>query len=333
MRDIDLDLKRMVQSQGAGAYSWTRDYPNWEKMCAFAKEVHNAGYKINKAGNLKEKHVKAAVEHMKTRGASDARIMNVIVGARKWAKAAGKPNVVPTNKELGLSRGKEERQAQKDQSRTLAEVKEKLLPKIADPAARAAAELQIRLMSKPSEGGFGMRAEEAAKFKPGHVARNDQTGERTPAIDWEKSRVNMVADYKNGKARCNWTKGGRPREIPIRNEKQRETLRQAEALARSNPRGSTTPTEKIVQWLKYMSDRARAGGLGKARSSTGAAGPFHSLRHGYVHERWKEITGQEPPCRGGSSQVPDSCREPLLALSEEIGHGRLDVLAEYVGKF
>jgi len=333
MKDIEFDLKRMVQDQGKGAYSWARDHGRWEKMCEFAREVHKAGYKVAKAENLKERHIKGTVAAMKERGVGDARIMNLMAGARAWAAAAGKAGMVPSNRDLGLSRGREERQAQKDQSRKLDEVREKLLGRIPDPAAKAAADLQIRLMARPSEGGFGMRAEEAARFKPGHQATNDRTGEKTRAIDWERGRVNMVSDYQNGRARCGWTKGGRPREIPITNDKQRETLRDAEALARGNPRGSTTPTEKMVDWLKYLGDRARAAGLGKADSASGAAGPFHSLRHGYVHERYHEITGQPPPVLGGPETVPEASREALQGLSEEIGHGRLEVLAEYVGKF
>ena len=333
MKDIDLDLKRLVQGQGRGAYSWTRDHAKWEKMCAFAKEIHAAGYKIGKASNLKERHIRGAVDKMKQRGVSDARIMNLMSGARSWAAMAGKPNVVPSNKDLGLSRGKEQRQAEKDQSRKLQEVKEKLMEKIKDPGAKAAADIQTRLMARPSEGGFGLRAEEAAKFKPGHEARNDKTGASTKAIDWKAGQVNLVSEYKNGQPRCNWTKGGRPRQIPITNEKQAQTLKDAEALAKSNPKGSTTPTDKLVEWMKYMGDRARAAGLGKADSASGAAGPFHSLRHGYVHERYQEITGQPPPVLGGPGVLPEAAREGLMALSEEIGHGRLEVLKEYLGDF
>jgi len=332
MKDIELSLRNVFRESNPEAFKWGRNRGELDKMQSFAREILAAGYKITEAKNLRQKHITAVVKAMKERGASDARIMNVLPQARAWAALVGKPAMVPTNSELGLSRGRLERSAVKDQSRTLEEVSKKLLPRL-NEEARAAAEVQLRLMAPVSQGGFGMRFEEASKFKPGHVVKDPKTGEKVRVIDHEKGTVNMVSHTQGQRLRCNWAKNGRPRQIPIRNEKQVETLRQAEALAKGNSFGSTNPRETFAAWQDYMGDRARAAGLGKADSTNGAKGPFHSLRHGYVHERYQEITGQPPPVLGGPGVLPEAAREGLMALSEEIGHGRLEVLKEYLGDF
>jgi hypothetical protein len=59
---------------------------------------------------------------------------------------------------------------------------------------------------------------------------------------------------------------------------------------------------------------------------------YHDLRAAYACERYQQLTGQEAPCVAGellaSRDVDLQARETLTA---ELGHGRVDVVAAYVG--
>lgn len=69
-----------------------------------------------------------------------------------------------------------------------------------------------------------------------------------------------------------------------------------------------------------------------------AAGPagirgFHVLRAAYACERYRQLTGCPAPVmahgRRAASKAAD--REARTALAHELGHGRIDVVAEYIG--
>lgn len=76
------------------------------------------------------------------------------------------------------------------------------------------------------QDAFGLRREESIKIQPGWADRGD------------------VLTLKS-----TWTKGGKEREIPVRNETQRDLLNQAKALA---GKGSLIPVE-----MSYKDQRNR----------------------------------------------------------------------------
>ncbi len=59
---------------------------------------------------------------------------------------------------------------------------------------------------------------------------------------------------------------------------------------------------------------------------------FHDLRSAYACDRYRQITGTEAPCVAGT-RVADKEIDRLAReiLAEELGHGRIDVVAAYVG--
>lgn len=120
------------------------------------------------------------------------------------------------------------------------------------------------------------------------------------------------------------TKGGREREIPITSERQMEALRHAaEAQGRDS---SLIPSE--MSWKEW-----REGTLRDAREvvQEWTGGGLHDLRASYACERYESLTGWAAPVAGGEIADRDADKEAREQIAEELGHGRIDVVSEYIG--
>lgn len=126
--------------------------------------------------------------------------------------------------------------------------------------------------------------------------------------------------------KASWTKGGRPREVPIRTLAQRAILDAAKAFA---GHGSLIPPTKTyrehVNTWEYQTKRV---GLSKT----------HGLRHAYAQNRYIDLTGRKPPVLGGTRTkdlVPDlrpEDRRVRLQIAQELGHSRIDITNAYLGR-
>ena len=165
----------------------------------------------------------------------------------------------------------------------------------------AVKDVRVR-MSLELQAAFGLRRAESIKFQPSYADRGDK----------------LVL-------KPSWTKGGRGRELPIRTEAQREVLDRSHKLA---GKGSLIPAK-----LKYFQQ------VGRYERATVKAGfhAMHGLRHAYAQGRYLELTGWPAPTAGGPRQrelTPEQRvldREVRLQISEELGHGRTQVSAIYLG--
>lgn len=152
---------------------------------------------------------------------------------------------------------------------------------------------------------FGLRREEALKIKP-------QLADKQDKLELQPS----------------WCKGGRGRTIPIRTEEQRYWLDQAKMLT-ENTSGSLIPEGKsyIKQRYIYVKQLQRAG-LSK----------LHGLRHAYAQRRYKELTGWDAPICGGIvvKQLTPAQKKidrwARMVLTEELGHSRIGITVNYLGK-
>ena len=138
----------------------------------------------------------------------------------------------------------------------------------------------------------------------------------------------------NGQGRINiqdGTKGGRagasaPRWIAVD-----EHIRGALGLARQvSPAGSRNliePNESYLDFLQHIIRPARD--ILHAYNLNG----FHELRAAYACERYEQITLHRAPINGGQCYQVDKNldREARKQISYELGHGRIDVLAAYIG--
>lgn len=168
------------------------------------------------------------------------------------------------------------------------------LEKVRDEHVRMSLELQQ---------AFGLRREEAIKFQPAYADRGDH----------------IVL-------KATWTKGGKSRVVPVRSETQRKVLDRARLFA---GRGSLIPSSRnYVQQLRIYERHTANAGLSR----------MHGLRHAYAQQRYHELTGWLAPAAGGpdgralTPEQRELDREARLAISQELGHKRSQIVSVYCGK-
>jgi hypothetical protein len=167
------------------------------------------------------------------------------------------------------------------------------LEKITHPYLRVSIELQ-RV--------FGLRREESLKIKP-HFADKGKELSLQPS----------------------WCKGGRGRNIPILTEEQRYWLHKAKEIAGQSGNSLIPPDKNYIRHRYTYDKQVQQAGLRN----------LHGLRHAYAQRRYKELTGWEAPINGGlnSKQLTPEQKEidyqARMILTEEMGHGRINVLRNY----
>lgn len=120
------------------------------------------------------------------------------------------------------------------------------------------------------------------------------------------------------------TKGGRFREIPIVHSRQIEALRNAAKVQAEHY--SIVPTEQT--WPQFREGELRDGR--ELLKRNGVAG-YHELRAAYAAERYADLTGYNAPVNGGKIEDKEVDFDSRLKISNELGHGRAEVLNAYVG--
>jgi site-specific recombinase XerC len=158
-------------------------------------------------------------------------------------------------------------------------------------------------MSLRLQEAFGLRREESIKIRPGWA---------------DQGNVLRLKD--------SWTKGGRYREIPIGSAAQRALLDEAKKLADG---GSLIPAEfNYREQLNAFRAECKRVGINRV----------HGLRHRYAQERYLQKTGWECPARGGptakqlSAEQRSIDQRVRLEISLELGHGRAQITAVYLGQ-
>ena len=158
-------------------------------------------------------------------------------------------------------------------------------------------------MSLELQRAFGLRREEAMKFQPNYADQKDHI-----------------------RLKASWTKGGKPKAIPVRTLSQRAVLDKARALAGF---GSLIPPHRSnVQQLRVYEGNTTRAGLSS----------MHGLRHAYAQERYEELTGWNCPATGGpdraalSPEQKELDHQARLTISQELGHEREQITTAYLGR-
>jgi len=127
------------------------------------------------------------------------------------------------------------------------------------------------------------------------------------------------------------TKGGRggataPRWITV-DDHIREALKFAEQVSPAGGRNLIAPSENYLSVLREVVRPARD--VLHAHNLKG----FHELRAAYACERYERITNHRAPINGGECCGINRSldREARRQISYELGHGRIDVVAAYIG--
>lgn len=287
MRDLNYSLKVLLKEEGKGAYA-TRAAKHAHLQQA-ANDLHDLGYRKMTARSLKPKHVDALIAHWHAQALRPGTIKNRMSSLRWWAKTVGKPSVIArSNDHYGIDR----RQYVTGDNKAKRLDRDKL-DQVTDRHTRFSLQLQA---------AFGLRREEAIKFSPSYAVKADK----------------IVL-------KGSWCKGGKPREIPIRNQTQRDLLQRVRQFVGF---AALIPVNKnYVQQMRTYERNTDKAGLNR----------MHGLRHAYAQERYKEMTGWESPHRGGPDRsdlspenkaIDEAAR---LAISREMGHERIQIVAIYLG--
>lgn len=127
------------------------------------------------------------------------------------------------------------------------------------------------------------------------------------------------------------TKGGRagasaPRWIAV-DDHVRGALGFARQVSPTGSRNLIAPHESYLSLLQEIIRPARD--ILHAHNLKG----FHELRAAYACERYEQITQHHAPINGGQCRQVDRNldREARSQISYELGHGRIDVVAAYIG--
>ena len=137
----------------------------------------------------------------------------------------------------------------------------------------------------------------------------------------ELGRINIQDGTKGGRAGAS-----APRWIAVDHHVQ-EALGFARQVSPAGSRNLIAPHESYLNLLQVIIRPARD--ILHAHNLKG----FHELRAAYACERYEQITRHRAPINGGQCcQVDRNLdREVRRQISYELGHGRIDVVAAYIG--
>lgn len=254
-----------------------------------SRELRDAGFHELGANNLRRQHVDALVEGWVERGLGIGTIKNNLSVLRWWARAVGKPNLIPPrNHSLGIP------------CRAVTPIRSKAkviearhLERLPSPRMR----ISLRLQQE-----FGLRCEESLKFRPSFANQGDHI-----------------------RLKGSWTKGGKPRVVPILEQTQVAILAESHKFAED---GSMIPQD--LKYGTYLRRFRRACERAGVRN-------MHGLRHGYAQRRYRNLAGFEVPLLGGPQRAKFTERQAMLdwlarmTVSRELGHERLEVTNTYLG--
>ncbi len=282
------DLVKLTWLHQEDGYSTRRGRRSIVKM--ISGQLAEMGFRQLRAKNLKAKHANALVERWKQEGLSLGTLKNRM-GVLRWMyDKVGKGHLMyRKNEDYGI--GNRQYATNENKARELT------------PESLALIKSEHVRLSVQLQRACGLRREEAMKID----------------VAWADKGDKLVL-------KGSWTKGGRPREIPIETKTQRELLDQARALTEG---GSLIPAgSSYIEHLKLYENQTAAAGLEK----------LHGLRHAYAQERYRELTGWEAPVAGGkkSGDLTDEEKkldyDARMQVSKELGHGREQVTVVYLGR-
>ncbi len=288
MKDLNYQLMKLCRDNRDGGFSTqaTRS----RILDLIANQLQELGFRRMQPRSLKPKHVDALLAHWQDQSISVGTLKNRLSALRWWAKKVNKPSIIARdNSVYGI--GKRQYVAKESKAQ---ELDDKKLSLVSDPFVN----LSIRL-----QAAFGLRREEAIKFKPNYAVQDDHI-----------------------KLKSSWTKGGRARTVPITNAEQRRLLEDVKALAGG---GALIPPHLnyVKQLHRYEKQSAKAG-----------LSHLHGLRHGYAQRRYFELTALVCPVAGGlpSKELNPAQRaldhEARVVISSELGHAREAISAVYLGR-
>jgi integrase len=260
------------------------------KLCA--RQLSAQGWRQMHAGDIKGRHVNFLLQHWQAEGVSDRTIRNRLSVLRWWCAKVGRAGVMPESN-AAYALAPRQYVAKVSQARDLPRPR---LVQIEDAYVRMSLELQEQ---------FGLRREESIKMRP-----------------WQADEGYQL------RLQASWTKGGRPRCIPILTAAQRDVLDRAKGLVKVKTAALIRGYERYSTQLNRYTYWCRQVGLNK----------LHGLRHAYAQRRFLALAGFPCPACGGPShraltaEQREADEDARMLLTEEMGHQRVSITAAYLGR-
>ncbi|WP_228723071.1 phage integrase N-terminal domain-containing protein [Limnobaculum xujianqingii] len=288
MDDLTYTLRQLCQRNRDGSHATQAD--RLRSLTLMSRQLRDVGFRQMRATSLKGKHIEVLLQRWQTEGLSAGTLKNRLAHVRWWAEKVGKAGIIPAdNTRLGIPERRFVTQESKAQV-----LGSDALDRVNDPCVR---------MSLALQQAFGLRREEAIKFRPGYADQGD-----------------FIL------LKGSWTKGGRERVVPLTTPQQRAVLDEAHQLVGA---GSLIPAQKTYIQQRHTYDgQCKGAGLSH----------MHGLRHHYAQQRYEALTGWQAPAAGGPSakaltreqRVQDRAARQII--SRELGHERLAITAVYLGR-
>ena len=284
--NLTFGLKQLCRRHRDGSFS-TRA-TRQRILVEFSKTLRSLGFRPQSPYSLKPKHVDALIQEWERRKLASGTRKVYMSQLRWWAEKIGKTSMIdPSNRKLGLP---DRRSNPANKAKELSNAEFALID---NEYVRYSVMLQQ---------AFGLRKEEAIKFRPSYADQGQHI-----------------------RLKGSWTKGGRPRKIPITHYLQRELLDQVRKFAGT---GSLIPFDKKYIHQVYIYENV----LKKLDLKN-----LHGLRHGYAQRRYKQLTGWQCPKAGGptrkqlTKQQYEVDQNVRLKISQELGHNRIEITKTYCG--
>ncbi|WP_234358880.1 phage integrase N-terminal domain-containing protein, partial [Francisella philomiragia] len=250
-------------------------------------DLKQAGHNRVTAKNFGAKHCYILRDKWKSEGISTATIKNRLACIRWLGEKIGKE--LPDNSKLEI-----ENRVYSDNTKNKAQEIDRTKFYQLEERHQLSIELQRE---------FGLRLEESIKFNVSYADKGDYI-----------------------KLKSTWTKGGREREIPVRNNKQRNLMQRLHNFCGKN---SLIPKDKNYIQAKWSFE--------KATQSVGIKN-VHGFRHKYAQNRYQGLTQMQCPKAGGKTSrelTPEQKQkdyEARMIISQELGHGREEITVQYLGR-
>jgi site-specific recombinase XerC len=304
-----IGLHRAVKGSGG---SFLTKHCHLKEGIRFVKTLRSLGYGVQKWSKINNRHVQAVVTQWQKEGLSNATLKEYMSGVRLISRFYG-GKVSVSNDSFGI--GRRVYVSNRDKS-----VPFEIYSRVTN-SLKNSEDINERIVGSQLNLQYrlGLRKEESFKFDP------------TKAV------------LQNGSVLIqDGTKGGRERIIFQVSTAAQETIEKHKQYI--DRRNSIPSRFSEKTWERFYYRTLEKFGLTK--SSSGVSG--HGLRHAYAQNRYKEITGFDPPVKHenregfianaqtlGGENWHEKDRDARQILMAEMGHGgsRNDVISQYIGSY
>lgn len=291
-----------LNAGGVGGVSYATSRAREDILTQGFRILNESGYKIRNVRNFNTTHMRVLAKHWESKPLSASTLQLRFSVFRTFCEWIGKKGMVGDSANFleNPEVAKRTYVARKDKGWVTKGID--ILPKIKEVFSKDKyVAIQLLVM-----WSFGLRAREAWQFHP-------------LATDLQQ---NYVAIY--------WgTKGGRKRELPIRNPWQRQVVEMA--LRNVSATGSLIPSDYTrIQWQDHFYRVCRACGISRANGYVP-----HGLRHERANQLYEQLSGERSPVQGGAQVVDENLYEidvaTRLEVAKDLGHSRPQITGAYCG--